>query len=114
MKILNIDTKAVVELELISPTTGCSYIADFIGNAGGFVNGDFKKVDTETHDFEATDESLAWWTNTVSLQQKCDALFVEQAEKFGQYKVFEAIQSVSSPDLDTEIELQIKALSEIE
>lgn len=111
LQILNIDTKEIIALDLIDRKTNCSWISDFIGNAGGFgkvENGLIECVDNEPNYVAKADtETLAWWQNTVELQKQLDEL----VEQYGSNEVLNAIQNISSSDLDLDIELKIDAIN---
>lgn len=112
LQILNIDTKEIIALDLIDRKTNCSWISDFIGNAGGFgkaENGLIELVDDDEPDYtaKANTETLAWWQNTVELQKQLDEL----VEQYGSDEVLNAIQNISSSDLDLDIELKIDAIN---
>lgn len=117
MQILNIDTKEIITLDLIDLKTNCSWIYDFIGNAGGFgkvENGLIECVDNEPNYVAKADtETLAWWQNAVELQKQFDELFAQKVEQHGSDEVMEAIKGVSSSDLDLDIELKIDALNQM-
>lgn len=68
MKIIINETKKVEYLSLIDPKTGVDFIADFIGNTGALIDGQFyKECDS---DFYVCDEpTFDWWCKVVSDNQ---------------------------------------------
>lgn len=82
------ETGKVEFLEIVDHKTGQNYVADFIGNAGGFVNGNFyKNADGE---IETTQENFDWWKEVITENQALEAHIADLEEKFG----YDAVQEI--------------------
>lgn len=93
------ETGKVEFLGLVDHKTGQNYVADFIGNAGGFVNGDFYK--NEDGELETTQENFDWWQEVIADNEALEAHIANLEEKFGRDAVQEILCSADvSGDLE--------------
>jgi len=92
MKVIIKETGAKEELCIIDPKTGCDYIADFIGNVGGFR--DFEYNEDEDA-YETTMATFSWWEKVVSDNQALDYRIADMKEQHGADAVNDVISGVS-------------------
>lgn len=62
-----IETDEIIEITMSDPKTGCSWDADFIGNADGL-----QRCEGEDADYIATKEDADWWVDHCELYQSAD------------------------------------------
>lgn len=89
---MDVIIKQTGELESLSikcQGSGVDYISDFIGNAGGFRNGDFvrfselsedeqqKYADMDEHCYYASQSNFDWWQRIVNLTDEADSLIAD-------------------------------------
>lgn len=86
----------VETLSLIDPNTGCDWVNDFIGNAGGF--NQFVWND-ELDVFICTEEDFYWWKNIIEQQQSLSEKIYSYSKKYG----YDAVMNVIN-DYDVEFE----------
>lgn len=71
-----VETDKIEELKIVDEKTGSCYIADLIGNSGGFCDGLFKK-DTEkemesheeVYDYSCSQETYDWWMDEIKREE---------------------------------------------
>jgi hypothetical protein len=61
------NTNKIKELEIIDPVTGCSWVADCLGNCD-----DLKNYDDETDTYEMDQDTFDFWENYLKSQQAAD------------------------------------------
>lgn len=85
MKILT--NNKIKTLEIVDPKTGCNWVRDLIGNAGGFDGYDYDK-----ELYTMTKDTYDWWANYLKAEQALQnraselksSLNNDDAEKFEQ------------------------------
>jgi hypothetical protein len=112
MKILIKETREVKTLSLISPKTNIDYVADFIGNHGGFCIDIFDYDDY--HDiYHCDQDTFDWWEKVINNQQDLDNRILLLTDQFGYERVVEAINNAHDSDLEHHAYYMNKALDEI-
>ena len=99
MNIIIKETAAVETLSILAPDSGTDYIADFVGNAGGFVDGQFE-WDEERDAYVCDRETFAWWADVVEANQALEDRIHALVQEYGAEKVYEAIHDAGSVDLE--------------
>ena len=99
MNIIIKETAAAETLSIIAPDSGVDYISDFVGNAGGFVDGQFV-WDDEQDAYVCDQETFDWWDAVVRANQALDDRIHECVQEHGSEKVYEAIHDAGSVDLE--------------
>lgn len=93
------ETEEVKKLEMIDSDSGADNIVDFVGNNGGFANGNF--VYDNGSDTQAV--SLAdyeWWRNVIELHSALDRRINELMKEHGCAEVIDAIDGAYERDLE--------------
>ncbi len=108
MKIIIKETGAKEELCIIDPNTGCNYIADFIGNAGGFRDFEYNEGEDA---YETTMDAFIWWEKVISDNQELDYRLANLKEQHGAEVVNDVISGVSV-DLEDHASAMNTALDE--
>lgn len=99
MKVIIKETKATRTFELIDPKSGVNYVTDFIGNAGGFVNGDFS-WNEEQGAYVCNQDSYDWWEKVIADNQALDHRISELSEKHGNDAVSDVVLAAATTDLE--------------
>lgn len=111
MNVIIKETGEVKSLSIIDPKTKINYVSDFIGNAGGFVNGDFV-FDEETGSYQSTQANFDWWNRVVSDNQALGDRIFELTSEHGGDVVADVVNSVGSIDLEDHAFQVSRALDE--
>lgn len=99
MNIIIKETAAVETLSIIAPDSGTDYIADFVGNAGGFVDGQFV-WDEERDAYVCDKHTFDWWADVVEANQALDDRIHDLVQEYGAEKVYEVVHAAGSVDLE--------------
>jgi len=78
---------------------GIDYTTDFVGNAGGFVNGDF----TYVKNFEVymcSQDTYDWWKEVISDNERLEERIEELNKKYGKGEVERVLYSQIKVDLE--------------
>ena len=65
-----------------------------MGNAGGFVNGDFEK-DEESGDLLCSQETFEWWDRVITENQELEYRIFDLKEEFGSEAIDEILHDIS-------------------
>ncbi|MDL2315629.1 hypothetical protein LJC59_00905 [Desulfovibrio sp. OttesenSCG-928-A18] len=85
MQVQIIGTSDVVDLNYIDLRTGVNWIADFVGNAGGFGSPENGLIgyDDEAEMHIATRETVDWWLDMVAQYQALDTRLADARREHG-------------------------------
>lgn len=113
MRIKNIETNVVVELEL-RDKNGTNWINDYIGNNGGFgaIDEGLIDYDPDTGLYLADQETIDWWVTIVARQEKIDHQITEIRNENGDDIVDQLINDGSDGDLESTINGQEFAIKQ--
>lgn len=99
MKIIIRETSAVETLSIIDPKSGVDYIADYIGNTGALIDGQFEW--DEDHDAYVCDQEVFdWWSAVVTANQVLDDRIHDLVQDYGSEKVCDVIHAAGSVDIE--------------
>lgn len=113
MKIIIKETGVTETLEIIDPTTGVNYIADFIGNTGALMDGQFEW--DEELDAQVCDQAtFDWWNTVVDNNQELTDRIHEMLKIYNQDAVYKVIGENSNVDLEDHASVINAALDEFE
>ena len=99
MDIIIKETAAVETLSIIDPDSGIDYISDFVGNAGGFADGQFE-WDEELGAYVCAQDRFDWWDAVVAANQALEDRIHDLVQEHGAEKVYAAIHDAGSVDLE--------------
>jgi hypothetical protein len=89
-------------LGIEDPKTGLDYTMDFIGNAGGFIYGDF--TPTSMDGYSCTQETYDWWYNVMKVHEYAAKLMAKLRKEIDDLEAIdgmeEIMQYVMSAELD--------------
>ena len=111
MKIIIKETQKIETLSIIDPKTGVDYIADFVGNAGALIDGQFE-WNEEFDAYICDQETYDWWEEVISDNQELDNRIHELAKVHGSEAVHNAICEAGSIDLEDHAANVNRALDE--
>ena len=113
MKIIIRETNAAEELSIIDPDNGVDYIADFIGNTGALMDGQFEW--DEELDAQVCDQAtFDWWDTVVDDNQELTDRIHEMLKIYDQDAVYKVIGENSNVDLEDHASVINAALDEFE
>jgi len=102
MDVIIKETGKVKEL-CMTGRDGRDYTTDFIGNHGGFVNGDFVEVDKEFDVYMCSQDTYDWWEEVISDNERLEERIEELEEKYGRDEVQRALDDLGNmSDVDLE------------
>lgn len=112
MKIIIKETSEVKTLSIVDPKSGIDYVADFIGNTGALIDGQF--VWDEDHDAYMCDrETFDWWDAVVTDNQLLEDRIYGLVQEHGSDAVYNAIYAAGSVDLEDHAANANRALDEV-
>ena len=101
MKIIIKETSAIQTLSIIDPKSGVDYIADFIGNTGALIDGQFR-WDEERDAYVCDQATFEWWDAVVTANQalanRLHALALEHGSEAVDEVIYAAGSSVDLAD----------------
>lgn len=107
MLVKNRQTNKVVELEVIDPKTGNNYVADLVGNNGGFSAEVFASPeekdyqDTDAHfDYVADTDTIEWWQEALQGEQEFQYLKSDFIAQFGQEALLELLEEIQEDEFE--------------
>lgn len=110
MEVRVAQTGEAFNLTLIDPKTGCEYTQDYIGNAGGFLNGDLY-FNQEYNCYEGEKDAVEWWAKQISGQAAVNGRVQALIEEHGNDRVYLALQEANySGDFEHEPSESMAAL----
>ena len=113
MKIIIRETNATKELSIIDPASGVNYIADFIGNTGALVDGQF--VWNEELDANVCDQgTFDWWDTVIDDNQDLEDRIHEMLKIYDQDAVYKVIGEKCNVDLEDYASVINAALDDFE
>jgi hypothetical protein len=103
------ETGATESLSIIDPRSGCDWVIDYIGNAGAFEDGQFRrsKVDDE---MECDQDTFDWWQNQIERQQAADYRIHALCDEHGSERVYAALHDAYSGEFESEPDEAMAAL----
>lgn len=99
MKIIIKETSAVETLSIIDPKSGVDYIADFIGNTGALIDGQFA-WDADRDAYVCAQDTYDWWDAVVTANQALYDRIHDLVQDHGLEAVYEVIDAAGSVDLE--------------
>lgn len=99
MEIIIKETGVTETLEIIDPTTGVNYIADFIGNTGALIDDQFEYND-ETDEWSCDQDTFDWWNRVIDENQKLNYRMQDLISEYGQDAIYDAIAGAGDVDLE--------------
>lgn len=97
MKIIIKETGATETLSIIDPVSGVDYIADFVGNTGAFIDGQF--FDNDNDELSCTQDTFDWWSRVVDENQELNYRIQDLIKEHGQDAIYDAIAGAGDVDL---------------
>lgn len=99
MNIFIKETSQTETLSIVCPKSGVDYTADFIGNGGGFLDGQLA-WDDERSACVCDQETFDWWDKVVSDNQELENRIFDLVQKHGFDAVYAVVNESSSVDLE--------------
>lgn len=111
MKIIIKEKSENKTLSIVDPRSGVDYILDFIGNAGAFVDGQFKQ-DDERDAYICDQATFDWWDAVVTANQALNDRINALAQEHDYETVYKVIYAAGSVDLEDHAANVNQALNE--
>ena len=85
MNVKSIETGKVYNLSIIDPKNGVDYIADLIGNNGGFSDNpqDGIYYNDGREEYLSTTENIIWWEQVIDDLEAVEKMVKDAADKLG-------------------------------
>ena len=114
MNIIIRETREIRELDITDNRTGCSYVLDFVGNAGALSDGQFKYWrDRDLYIADA--ETYNWWERVTRHYQEMEDRLQAAREEFGHEAIDDLLAKVGmGHDMEDLPDLINNALDKLE